>query len=309
MPFAALSQAQSTLLITGAAIGVIGSALLFIPNRNERVRTRILAMKPVTAPAPGAPAFDAINFGGLGKWLGGLMGPKEQEKLANALHGAGIAGKDALAIYIAIKASLAVALLLFAYVFEISTELLSDLMFPRMAFYLGAVLGGWRLPDFYINRKAAGRKGKIKEGVADVLDLLVICTEAGLGLEQSLDRISRDIKIANPVIAAELTITVAEMRVLPQMRDALDNFAKRSGVPIVKSVVTTLVQSIQYGTPLGQSLRVLAAEMRQHRILELEAKAARLPVFLTIPLILFILPCLFLIVAGPAGMQLVRTLK
>jgi tight adherence protein C len=147
----------------------------------------------------------------------------------------------------------------------------------------------------------------VKDGIADVLDLMVICVESGLGLEQSLDRVSRDIEMSNPVIAEELRMTVAEMRVLPQARMALDNFAARSGQPLVRSVVTTLTQALQYGTPLAHSLRTLSAEMRTLRILEVEERAVRLPVLMTIPLILFLLPSLLCVIAGPAALNVMHS--
>ena len=172
---------------------------------------------------------------------------------------------------------------------------------------VGAAIG-WYIPTLVINQFATTRRAQLEQGIADALDLLVICVEAGLGLEQALDRVSRDIAEANPVVSEELALTVAEMRVMPQIRDALDNFARRSNVAAIKSVMTTLIQAVQYGTPLSNSLRVLAAEMRTHRMMRIEEKAARLPVLMTIPLIIFILPCLFIVIGGPALLGVMDTI-
>jgi tight adherence protein C len=277
-----------------------------------RVRNRIDAMKP-------APETEVVSirpvigeqFGVVGSKIisSALIGPKEEEKMIGLLGSAGISGKDKVAIFVAGKFSLAIIFGVIAYALCYVLGIFATIWYMRLLVILFLAWMGWRIPDSIVGSIGKRRKRRLRDGIADALDLMVICTESGLGLEQGMDRVARDIAISNPVVSEEFRKTTAEMKVLPQMRDSLDNFAKRSGLPIVKSVVTTLVQSIQYGTPLAHALRVLSAEMRAHRMLEIERKAAQLPVLLTLPLIMFILPCLFLVVAGPAVLNTLTTMK
>ncbi|HLY54167.1 MAG TPA: type II secretion system F family protein [Stellaceae bacterium] len=310
----AIQLTSENLLLGAAAVGgVMAVAAIALPDRHSRIRTRLDAMKPVVAEGagPGGPAAPAIGerMSSLGDKIIGsfLIGPKEQEKMVELLGSAGISGKDKVAMFVAGKFTLAIILIVLSWVLVYVTGLFQSTWYMRVLIILVFALVGWRAPDMVVNSFGTRRKRRLRDGISDALDLMVICTEAGLGLEQGMDRVARDIAVSNPVVSEELKKTTAEMKVLPQMRDALDNFAKRSGLPIVKSVVTTLVQSIQYGTPLSHSLRVLSGEMRAHRMLEIERKAAQLPVLLTLPLIMFILPCLFLIVAGPAVLNTIAT--
>ena len=309
----AIQLSSETILLAAAAVGgVMAVAAIALPDRHSRIRTRLDAMKPVIAegagPGPAGPAIGE-RMSSLGDKIIGsfLIGPKEQEKMVELLGSSGISGKDKVAMFVAGKFTLAIILIVLSWVLVYVTGLFQSTWYMRVLIILVFALVGWRAPDMVISSFGTRRKRRLRDGVADALDLMVICTEAGLGLEQGMDRVARDIAVSNPIVSEEFKKTTAEMKVLPQMRDALDNFAKRSGLPIVKSVVTTLVQSIQYGTPLSHSLRVLSSEMRAHRMLEIERKAAQLPVLLTLPLILFILPCLFLIVAGPAVLNTIAT--
>ena len=306
-----LSPAQFVLIGAAAIGGLAAIAAAFVPDRHSRVRSRIEGMRAETEEETQSvmPVLSG-QLGAMGNKIAGsfLVGPKEEEKIIAQLGAAGISGREKVAIFLSAKLSIAVIMGILGWVFVFVLGIFASTWALRLTMILGCAWVGWRAPDFIVNGIAKRRKQRLRDGISDALDLMVICTESGLGLEQGMDRVARDIEISNPIVAGELKKTTAEMRVLPQMRDALDNLAKRSGLPIVKSVVTTLVQSIQYGTPLGHSLRVLSAEMRAHRMLEIEAKAARLPVLLTLPLILFILPCLFLVVAGPAILNTVRTL-
>ena len=122
-------------------------------------------------------------------------------------------------------------------------------------------------------------------------------------------RVAHDIAVGRPVLAAEFLLTLAEMRVLPQMKDALTNLSNRTQSRPVQLLVSTLIQTLQYGTPLGQSLRTLSAEMHVHRFLQYEANAAKLPVMLTLPMVVFILPTMFLVVCGPAAIQVIEAMR
>jgi tight adherence protein C len=179
----------------------------------------------------------------------------------------------------------------------------------QLPLILGTTWAGWRIPEMWIDRRINEWRLVLADSLPDALDLMVICTDAGLGMEQALDRVAHDLANSRPVLAAELHLTLAEMRVLPQIRDALTNLAARTQSRPIQLLVGTLVQTLQYGTPLGQSLRTLSAEMHIHRFLQYEANAAKLPVMLTLPMVIFILPTMFLVIGGPAVLKVIDTIK
>jgi tight adherence protein C len=146
-------------------------------------------------------------------------------------------------------------------------------------------------------------------GLPEALELLVVCVEAGLALEDSIDRVTEELKLSQPVLAEELALTSADLKILPDRDIALHNLADRIAEPSVRSVVTTLSQTLRYGTPLAQALRTSAAELRSESLMTLEERANRLPTLLTVPMMLFILPTIFLIVGGPAVLRLTDILS
>jgi tight adherence protein C len=290
---------------------VNATLLLRSPGRERQVKMRLAAMKgkePVKSTVPPS-RFAFVQKIGLAVVESPLVGAKEQGKIIEQLGGAGIYGHAALRTFVAVKVLLALGLTILFWAALAGSGYTPHTLIWRVLAVIAPALAGWRIPDMAVSRMAKRRRAKLSEGVPDALDLLVICVESGLGLEQSLDRVARDIVLANPVIAGVLANAVAEMRVLPQMRDALDNLAKNAGLPAIKSVVTTLIQGIQYGTPLSASLRILSAEMRAKNLIALEERAARLPVLLMIPVIMFILPSLFLIIGGPVAIQVIHVMR
>ncbi len=166
-----------------------------------------------------------------------------------------------------------------------------------------AALFGFYGPDLYLDNLAKKRQHAIAKALPDGLDLLVICAEAGLSLDTALNRVAEEIAPSAPELAEEVGLTSVELNFLPERRQALANLAKRVDLPAVRGAVNTLMQTEKYGTPLSQSLRVLSAEFREQRMLRAEEKAARLPATLTVPMIVFILPTLFIVLAGPAMLQ------
>ena len=166
---------------------------------------------------------------------------------------------------------------------------------------------GLLLPDLIVRNRRKSYLALLNHGLPDALDMLVICSEAGLGLEAAFERVSTEIGRGHPVVAQEMEITSREMRINADRRAALLELGKRTGLENLRRLGSTLVQTMQFGTPLSQALRTLSAEMRQETLTRFEGRAARLPVLLTLPMILFILPCVFLIVGGPALIQLFQT--
>jgi len=168
---------------------------------------------------------------------------------------------------------------------------------------------GWMVPQYVAEGRAKGRAETVVMGLPEALELLVVCVEAGLALEDSIDRITEELKLSQPVLAEELALTSADLKILPDRDIALHNLADRIAEPSVRSVVTTLSQTLRYGTPLAQALRTSAAELRSESLMTLEERANRLPTLLTVPMMLFILPTIFLIVGGPAVLRLTDILS
>lgn len=170
----------------------------------------------------------------------------------------------------------------------------------KMLLALGAVVLGAYAPDIFVKNTATKRRKAMQKGVPDALDLLVICAEAGQSLDSAFVRVSREFGPSCPQLAEELSLTSVELGLMPERRMALDNLNKRTDLPAIRALVNALLQTEKYGTPLAQTLRVLAAEYRNERMLKAEAKAARLPAILTVPMIIFILPPLFIVLIGTA---------
>lgn len=172
---------------------------------------------------------------------------------------------------------------------------------------LVAAVLGFFAPDIFIKNIIKKRAHQIELGLPDALDLLVICAEAGLSLDAGLQRVSRELDSNWPELAEEFGITAAELTYLPERRLAFENLNARTNMPEIRGVVNTLLQTAKFGTPLAQSLRILAAEFRETRMTRAEEKAARLPALLTVPMILFILPTLFAVLLGPAALSVIDT--
>ena len=171
----------------------------------------------------------------------------------------------------------------------------------RFGVFAGAAISGYKGADIYLNNLIAKRTDLIRKGLPDALDLLVICAEAGLTVDAAFSRVSKELGSAYPELADEFSLTSIELGFLTERRQAFENLAYRVALGHIKGVVTTMIQTEKYGTPLASSLRVLSAEFRNDRMMRAEEKAARLPAIMTVPLILFILPTLFIVILGPAA--------
>lgn len=170
----------------------------------------------------------------------------------------------------------------------------------KAAAALGATVFGAYLPDILVYNAAQKRRDAIRKALPDALDLMVICAEAGLSLDATLMRVAQEMEKTAPELSDEFSLTGLELGFLPDRRTAMQNLAKRTDLTVLRGMVGTLLQAERYGTPLAQSLRVLSAESREERAMKAEEKAARLPALLTVPMIVFILPPLFVVLIGPA---------
>jgi tight adherence protein C len=168
---------------------------------------------------------------------------------------------------------------------------------------------GFLLPDFWLGRKIANRQAEIRKGLPDVLDLLVICVEAGLSLDQATARTSAELSKAQPALSDELGIVALEQRAGRARSDSWKHFAERTDVDVIRNLVSMLVQAEQFGTSIGKTLRVHSDTLRTKRVQEIEEKAAKLSVKLLFPLVLFIFPSLFVVVLGPAILVMMDSFK
>ena len=173
--------------------------------------------------------------------------------------------------------------------------------FKRFMAFAALVVAGYKGPETYLKNKSKKRTDAIRKGLPDALDLLVICAEAGLTVDAAFNRVAKELGRAYPELGDEFQLTAIELSFLTERRQAFENFAYRVDLDAVKGVVTTMIQTERYGTPLASALRVLSAEFRNERMMRAEEKAARLPAIMTVPLILFILPVLFIVILGPAA--------
>jgi len=173
--------------------------------------------------------------------------------------------------------------------------------FRRYVTVAGVLVGSYKAPDIWLKNKVTKRSHAIRKGLPDALDLLVICAEAGLTVDAAFGRVSKELGKAYPELGDEFGLTAIELGFLNERRQAFENLANRVDLEAIRGVVTTMIQTEKYGTPLASALRVLSAEFRNERMMRAEEKAARLPAIMTIPLILFILPTLFVVILGPAA--------
>jgi len=173
--------------------------------------------------------------------------------------------------------------------------------FKHYMLVAGALLLSYKAPDLFVNNRVTKRTAAIRKALPDALDLLVICAEAGLTVDAAFGRVSRELGKSYPELGDEMALTAIELGFLTDRRIAFENLAQRVNLDSVRGVVTTMIQTEKYGTPLASALRVLSAEFRHARMMKAEEKAARLPAIMTVPLILFILPVLFIVILGPAA--------
>lgn len=221
-----------------------------------------------------------------------------QQKLAQA----GFRNKEMAIVVIFARMVLPVVLGLVGVVMFYWTD-----MFPewgsmkRFMGFAGLVILGYKGPELYLSNVSGKRTKAIQKGLPDALDLLVICAEAGLTVDAAFNRVARELGRAYPELGDEFALTAIELSFLTERKQAFENLAYRVDLEAVRGVVTTMVQTERYGTPLASALRVLSAEFRNERMMRAEEKAARLPAIMTVPLIMFILPVLFIVILGPAA--------
>ncbi len=301
----AFADPARLMLLVGALLLVIGGSMLtFYAIRLRRGelahRVNLVAPRPETAHGLPVPAFhrDLPT-----QKRGGLPAPQRGEIIRRlaALH---IPATHAMAVFAAIRGASVLAMAALAFAAASALPALANRQQLILLVAAGMGIGGWFLPAMIVKRFVKARTLAVAAGLPDALELLVVCVEAGLALEDGLERIVIEMRNSRPRLAEELALTVADLKILPSRDQALFNLADRVNTAKVRSVITTLSQTMRYGTPLAQALRNVASEMRNDSLLELSERANRLPTLLTLPMMLFIMPTIFLIVGGPAALHL-----
>ncbi|MFW7266935.1 type II secretion system F family protein [Gluconacetobacter sp. Hr-1-5] len=290
---------------------LVGAAI-----RRQRIRRRLRELRG----QPLGRAADGVAVRGmgtsslrliaaLGHWIvrRGLLSTGTLDELRASLAATGVRGAGAVGLFIGVKILLATLLPLSAIV--LLSRLGSDLSpLPYRALIAAAAIGGLLLPDWIVRARRNRYLRQVERGLPDALDVMVICTQAGIGLGPAIVQVGVELQDACPAIAGEFAQTASELSVIADTRQVLVNLGARTGVDGLRRLTATLLQTQQYGTPITDALRGLAAELRQETLTRYEAGAARLAVLLTLPTLLFIMPCVFLIAGGPAGIQVMHIL-
>jgi tight adherence protein C len=309
MPVTYIFAAVAVMFLVVAAAGIF---LLQEHSRSSRLANRIQLVTVgganlVREEKPtGSAVLQLVSRLGMIIARSGLLSGKTLAEMTATLEGAGFRGGRGLGLFIGAKLLLFFLVPVFLY-FALHN-------FGTSTMWVTLKLGGGALigllaPETIATNIRKRHLTKVEAGVADALDMLVICADAGLALEAGLARVSHELGNLNPALAMELTQTSRELQIGSDMRRAMDALGQRTGLDTLKRLSTTLAQSLQYGTPLTQALRTLSAELRQEALVKFEERAGRLPTLMTVPMILFILPCVFLIVAGPAIINVLASMR
>jgi len=300
----------SIVILFGMVVGV-GFLIALEMSRKQRLAGRLILVtrNPEAASIPtrvdGPRLLPAVSALGMMIARSGLLSRKTLAEMTATLEAAGFRGGRGLGLFIGAKILLGILL---PIVFYFSLQKYGTSTMWEATKICGGAMAGLMLPEIIADKIRSNHLKRVEAGVPDALDMLVICADAGLALEGGLARVSQEMVILNPALAMELTQTSRELQIGSDMRQAMESLGQRTGLETLKRLSTTLAQSLQYGTPLTQALRSLSAELRQDALIKFEERAGRLPTLMTVPMILFILPCVFLIVAGPAIINVLSTL-
>ncbi len=301
--FAAVAAGATvlTLAMPFMSSDTLGKRMKAVAFEREKIRQRererlVQSSKVSLRQSPRAYMKRAVDDFNLSKWVG-------QEEARQLLVQAGYRGQAPYVTYLFFRMTMPVVMLLGSlfYIFVVL-----NLDYPPMlkiAICIGCAYLGMHSPNLYLKNKITRRQTSIKRAFPDALDLLLICVESGMSIEAAFRKVSEEVGTQSVALAEEFTLTTAELSYLPDRRQAYENLAQRTGLEGVKAVCLALQQSERYGTPLATTLRVLAQENRDMRMAEAEKKAAGLPPKLTVPMIVFFLPVLFVVILGPAAIR------
>jgi tight adherence protein C len=310
-------QFMTMLLTVVAVIATIYTvAMPYLSNENLDRRMKTLAIergqirarereklargeKVNLRPTPKAFIQRIVEGLDLKKWLG-------EDKIKATLVQAGYRGQGPQVTFLFFRMVVPIAMLIFAAIYLFVLVDIRQPLMVKLGICIGAAYLGIKLPQLFLKNVITRRQQSVRRAFPDALDLLLICVESGMSIDAAFKRVSQEIGSQSIPLAEELTLTAAELSYLQDRRLALENLATRTGIDGVKAVTTALIQAERYGTPLAQALRVLAQEIRDQRMSEAEKKAAALPPKLTVPMILFFLPVLFVVIMGPAAIRVME---
>jgi tight adherence protein C len=232
---------------------------------------------------------------------------EDQREIVHRLARLGIPASLALRLFLAMRGVAAAAMTALAFLVSPHILVIGGSSLLQSLLGIGLGVAGWFIPVVVIRRLSRRRIAAVARGLPEALELLVVCFEAGLALDSGIAKVAIELRTSQPALAEELATTSADLKMLPSREQALEALAQRVNVPAIHSLVSTLSQTMKFGTPLSHTIRVVAAELRNDMIIQIEERANKLPVLMTIPMMLFILPTIFLVVAAPAALKLIDT--
>jgi len=311
-------QIAVTLLAAIAAFATALTVLMPVLNR-DRLDARMQVMATERDKMRAARLADLAKKDGQGKLRSAPKGFMQEvvdrlnlrsmfdsEEVRAKLKMAGMRGQAPLVTYMFFRVAMPIIVVVAALTYLFA---LSNYPYPavvKLGLAIGAGYIGFYMPNFFIQNLVQRRQTSIKDAFPDSLDMLLICVQSGMSVEAALQKVSGEIGNQSLELAEELSLTTAELSYLQDRRQAFENLGRRTGIAGIKAVATALIQAERYGTPVGQALRVMARETRDMRMAEAEKKAAALPPKLTVPMIVFFLPVLFVVILGPALIQVFR---
>jgi len=304
MVFAAVAAAATVLTLAMPLVFAdpLGKRMRAVAIEREKIRQRERErmaqeqQKVSLRQSPKQYVQTIVDRFNLSKWVG-------QEEARLKLVQAGYRGQAPYVTYLFFRMVTPATTFTFAVFYLFVLTNLSQPTSVKIGICIAAAYAGMHLPLMLLKNKIGHRQVSIKRAFPDTLDLLLICVESGMSIEAALRKVSDEIGSQSVALAEELTLTMAELSYLPDRRQAYENLGKRTDLEGVRSVCMALQQAERYGTPLAQMLRVMAQENRDMRMSEAEKKAAGLPPKLTVPMILFFLPVLFIVILGPAAIK------
>ena len=303
MMFAAIAAAATvlTLAMPYVATDTLSKRMKAVALEREKIRQRererlAQGSKITLRQSPRAYMKTIVENFNLSKWVG-------QEQARIMLVQAGYRGQAPYVTYLFFRMVMPITMLILSLFYVFVVLELHQPPLIKIGIGIGAAYFGMLSPNLFLKNKIQRRQLSIRRAFPDALDLLLICVESGMSIEAAFRKVSEEIGAQSIPLAEELTLTTAELSYLPNRRQAYENLAQRVGLEGVRSVCLALQQSERYGTPLGATMRVLAQENRDMRMSEAEKRAAALPPKLTVPMILFFLPVLFIVILGPAAIR------
>jgi tight adherence protein C len=285
------------------------SRLKSVANRREELRRR--SREALAGKQNGAPTLRRTDAGVYKRVVDQLQLSRllEDSNLVDKLAQAGYRGPSAISRFYFFRLVTPIVLCAAAFIYVFPFHGMNLPFMQRIAACVGGLVMGYYVPNLYVSNVATKRRDSIVAVFPDALDLLLICVESGMSIEAAIVKVSQEVGGASMELAEELSLLAAELSYLPERRMAYEGLAKRTNHTGIKAVVTAMIQAERYGTPLGNALRVMAKENRDLRMAAAEKKAASLPPKLTVPMILFFLPVLFVVILGPAMMRVQDTMS